>query len=223
MLKLAMPSKPGARLKYEAVNRILSISFERDPQEHVDVVLSINRWYMATHRPRYSWLVLAGAVGFGLGIGLLMELYRRYLLPQLLGATGIPTLAMVLFQFLPFVVLIGTLIAGRTTYLERLHRRTYAAQLEEGYFIDTDVYENGIETTAGDVTVWTPWRAVKEVVVANRRIEIIGDAFVAYLPERAFADKAAFHRAGVRLAELRRLSRLEETLGDLNLELAEAA
>lgn len=223
MLKIAVPPGQCGRLKYEAVNRVLSISFEREPQEHVDAVLSANRWFMATKRPRYTWLVLTGAILFGAAIGFLMEAYRRYLLPLVLGQENIPTLSVLLFQFLPFVILVGGLIVTRASYLERLHRRAYVSQLEKGQFIDTDVYENGIETTTGDITVWMPWNTVKEVVVAKKRIEIIGDAFVAYLPERAFPDRAVFHKAGVKLAELKRLSRLEAAIEDLNPDLLAAA
>ena len=221
MLKIAVPPA-STTARYQAVNRILSVSFERLPEEHVDVVLSANSRFMSAIRSRYTWLVLIGAIVSGAMIGLLMELYRRYVLTFLLGRDNIPTLSMVLFQMLPFVLLIGALILMRTRTLERLRRQAFAAQLAKGQFIDSDIYENGIETTSGDVTVWMPWNTVREVVVAKKRIEILGDAFVAYLPERAFPDKAIFHKAGIRIAELKRQARLAELIDDLD-DLATAA
>ncbi|MBL0370492.1 hypothetical protein JJB09_00485 [Rhizobium sp. KVB221] len=203
MLRYAPQPKSNNLARYEAVNRRLSISFERDPAEHVEVMLSAGRWHMTAPRPRYTWLVLAGAIASGLAIGLLMELYRRFALPLVLDAQMIPTLSVVLFQFLPFVILIAALVLGRSRYLDRLRRQSFETQLETGQFIDTDVYDNGIETTSGDVTVWMPWGTVRDVVVSCGRIEVLGDAFIAYLPERAFPNKEAFHRASVLLADLR--------------------
>jgi hypothetical protein len=223
MLRIAVPPSGSAKTnRYEAVNRILSISFERDPKEHVDVVLSANRRFMATSRSRYTWLILIGAIMSGAAIGFVMEVYRRYVLPFVLGGDNVPTLSMVLFQFLPFVLLIAGLILTRARTLERLRRKAFAAQLAKGQFIDTDIYQNGIETTSGDVTVWMPWHTVRDVVVANRRIEILGDAFVTYLPERAFPDKEIFHKAGIRLAELKRQSRIIDAIEDLNPDLLAA-
>lgn len=223
MLKIAVPTGTTTAARYEAVNRILSVSFERIPQEHVDVVLSANRRFMAVVRPRYTWLVLIGSILSGVALGFLMEVYRRHVLPLVLGQQNIPTLSMVLFQLLPFVMLIGALILMRARTVERMRRKAFAAQLENGQFIDTDVYENGIETTSGDVTVWMPWSTVREVVVAKKRIEILGDSFVAYLPERAFPNKAIFHKAGVRLAELKRQNRIASLTEDMNAEMAAAA
>lgn len=223
MLRIAVPPSGSAKaVRYEAVNRIISVSFERAPKEHVDVVLSANRRFMATARPRYTWLILLGAIMSGIAVGFVMEVYRRYVLPLLLDADQVPTLSMVLFQFLPFVVLIGALILGRARSLERLRRKAFAAQLAKGQFIDTDIYQNGIETTSGDVTTWMPWHTVRDVVVANKRIEILGDAFVAYLPERAFPDKEVFHKTGIRLAELKRQSRIIDAIEDLNPDLLAA-
>jgi hypothetical protein len=223
MLKIAKTAVLKTTARYEAVNRIFSVSFERIPEEHVDVVLSTNRRFMAVVRSRYTWLVMIAAILSGAAIGLLMEVYRRYVLTFLLGPSDVPTLSMILFQMLPFVILIGGLILMRARTLERLRRKAFAAQLAPGQFIDTDIYENGIETTSGEVTVWMPWTTVRDVMVARKRIEIVGDGFVAYLPERAFPDKAIFHKAGIRIAELKRQHRIAEMIDDMNADVAAAA
>jgi hypothetical protein len=223
MLRIAAPPASRTTARYETINRILSISFERQPDEHVDVVLSSNQRFTATSRPRYTWLVLAGAVVSGVAIGLLMEVYRRFVLSALFDEAFVPPFSIVLLQFLPFVLLIAGLIFGRASYLEHSRRKTFSKQLAKGQFIDTDIYENGIETTSGDVTVWMPWTTVRDVVVARKRIEILSDAFVTYLPLRAFPDKAVFHQTGVRMAELKRRSRITDQIDDLNEDVAEAA
>jgi hypothetical protein len=197
-------------MRYHASKRIMSLSYEREPQEHADVILSHGRRYMSAARPPFSWFAVLGAIAFGLLIGLGLECYRRYALPYVLDASEIPTLSIILFQLLPFLLLISALILGRSRYLESFRKQSLASELPTHVFIDTDVYENGVETTSDHMTIWMSWSTVRDVNVAKKRIEIVSDAFVIYFPERAFSDKAAFNQAILQVSKFWRLAREQQ-------------
>jgi hypothetical protein len=45
------------------------------------------------------------------------------------------------------------------------------------------------------------WPAVRNITVKNKRIEFEGEAFVTYIPERAFPDRQAFDTAAKQLRQ----------------------
>jgi hypothetical protein len=199
-------------MRYRTANRVMSLSFERDPNEHADVILSGGKQFMRVTKSHISWFAVVGATLFGLVLGLLLELYRRFVLPLVLDAEVIAPLPVILSQLLPFLLLVSGLILGRSLYLNELRKQSVAAELKRGLFIDTDVYADGIETTSDSVTVWMPWHAVRDVIVGKRGIEILGDAFVVYLPERAFKDREDYSRAFQQFLEFWKRSKIADII-----------
>ncbi|MBB1248965.1 hypothetical protein [Rhizobium sp. G21] len=52
-----------------------------------------------------------------------------------------------------------------------------------------------------------PWTSIREINVGKKRIELVGDGFTAYFPERAFSDKAAYSDALLTFSKLHRAAR----------------
>ncbi|MFM2279920.1 MAG: hypothetical protein RLZZ444_2151 [Pseudomonadota bacterium] len=198
MLKARTLSSHGTPLRYDAGNRLVSASFQRDPSEYADIVLTSDRFTQPGRKLRF-WQVAVSALTAGSAVGLAMEAYRRFLLPDLVDTAIIPPLPVVVLQFLPFVLLIVAAALARSWYQRGRKRRALIAQFAPDQFIDIDIYENGIEASHGDIITWLPWTSVREVAQVKGRIEIIGETFVTYLPERAFPDTANFRMAAAQI------------------------
>ncbi|MCV3766898.1 hypothetical protein [Rhizobium sp. TRM95796] len=194
-------------MRYQAWQRVLSASFERQPNEHADVILSSGNRLSSTRAPRLNLFTVGVATAFGLAIGAALEAYRRFILPDLVGLDSVPPLSVILLQLLPFLLLISALILGRAYYLEGLKKLSLASEIAPGAFIDIDVYETGVETSSGETTIWMPWTSIREINVGKKRIELVGDGFTAYFPERAFSDKAAYSDALLTFSKLHRAAR----------------
>lgn len=194
-------------MRYHASQRVLSVSFERQPEEHADVILSSGNRLTSIRPPRLNLFTVGAATGFGLVIGAVLEAYRRFVLPGIVGLDAVPPLSVILLQMLPFLLLISALVLGRAYYLESLKKISLASDIAPGAFIDTDIYENGVETSSDETTIWMPWTSIREINVGKRRIELVGDGFTAYFPERAFADKAAYSKALLTFSKLHRAAR----------------
>lgn len=194
-------------MRYHASQRVLSVSFERQPEEHADVILSSGNRLTSIRAPRLNLFTVAAASGFGLVIGAALEAYRRFILPGIVGLDAVPPLSVVLLQMLPFLLLIAALILGRAYYLESLKKASFASEIAQGAFVDTDIYENGVETSSDETTIWMPWTSIREINVGKKRIELVGDGFTAYFPERAFADKEAYSKALLTFSKLHRAAR----------------
>jgi hypothetical protein len=194
-------------MRYHAWQRVLSVSFERQPEEHADVILSSGNRLTSTRAPRLNLFTVGAATAFGLVIGAALEAYRRFVLPGLLGLESVPPLSVILLQLLPFLLLISALILGRAYYLESLKKLSLASEIAPGAFVDIDVYETGVETSSDETTIWMPWTSVREINVGKRRIELVGDGFTTYFPERAFTDKAAYSNALLTFSKLHRVAR----------------
>jgi hypothetical protein len=189
-------------MNYHQETRIMSVSFERDPQEHATVMLAAGRRFAATRAAGFTWPVLLSAIGYGIVLGLAMELYRRFVLSIFFPLEAIPPLNIVLTQMLPFLLLLYLLYLGRAYYLARARRRALIERLGTDVFIDTDIYRDGVTATSGESAVSLNWTGVRSLAVINDRIELDGDAFVLYIPRRAFANKPAFDAAAGRISEL---------------------
>ncbi|WP_137156908.1 hypothetical protein [Rhizobium sp. FKL33] len=194
-------------MRYHASQRVLSVSFERQPEEHADVILSFGNRLTSIRPPRLNLFTIAVATAFGLAIGAALEAYRRLILPEIVGLDSVPPLSVILLQILPFLLLISALILGRAYYLETLKKASFASEIAAGAFIDTDIYENGVETSSDETTIWMPWTSIREINVGKKRIELVGDGFTAYFPERAFSDKAAYSKALLTFSKLHRAAR----------------
>jgi len=189
-------------MRYDAANRIMSLSFERDPQEQADVMLEAGHRFMAPPGARYGWPMFFGALAFGVAIGLIMEIYRRFVLAPLLGSADIAPLNIIVLQLLPFLLLIFALLYGRARYITRKRRQALIDRVEPGLFVDTDIFRDGVRTSTGAVTVALEWTAIRNVLIHKTRIEFEGEAFTVYIPERAFSGRTAFEAAAERIRAL---------------------
>ena len=85
----------------------------------------------------------------------------------------------------------------------RSDRKALAACLDPTRFVDVDIYKDGICSSSDGVTVMFAWSAVHDLTIGPTRIELEGEAFVTYIPRRAFKSQGEFEAAGERLRALR--------------------
>ena len=187
---------------YDPATRILSLSFTRDPKEHADVMFETGRRMMTSTDPLSAWAGFGVAIGFGAIVGIVMELHRRFVLPLILGPSEIAPLGTVIVQLLPLILLILALYAILYVRVARSRRRALTSRLEPNLVIDVDIFSQGIATSSGQFSVEIDWPAVRNILLEGNRIEIECESFSLYLPERAFANRAAFTEAARELRKL---------------------
>lgn len=179
-------------MRYDAQNRIMSLSFERDPNEHADVMLETTKRFMTPPAPAHRRNILIGSLAFGAMVGLAMEIYRRFVLPPLLGVSEVTPLNIIILQLLPFLLLLAALIFGLSRSGNRRQRQTLIDRLGKKTFVDTDIYPEGIRSMAGTVYIQIDWTAIRTISVSDKRIEFEGETIVLYLPYRAFESRADY-------------------------------
>lgn len=182
-------------MRYDPASRVMSLSFTRNPDEHVDVMLETGRRMMTSPDPVSAWAAFGVAIGFGAIVGIVMEIHRRFVLPLLLGPSEIAPLGTVTLQLLPLVMLIVALYVVLHLRVTKRRRRALASRLDPNRIIDVDIFTQGIVSSSGHVTVELAWAGVTNIVLDGGRIEIECESFAVYLPERAFANRAAFVQA----------------------------
>lgn len=189
-------------MRYDPADRILSLSFTRDPAEHADVMIEAGRRMMTRTDPTSAWTGFGVAIGFGAVVGVVMEVHRRFLLPLLLGPSEIAPFGSVFLQLLPLVLLIVALYAILHIRVARRRRKTLISRLEPNLVIDMDIFSQGITASSGQFAVEIDWPVVRDVLLDGNRIEIECESFSLYLPRRAFTNQAAFNATARELRQL---------------------
>jgi hypothetical protein len=189
-------------MRTDAQNRIMSLSFQRDPKEHAEVMFSAGRRLMTPARGSSVWPFFAIAIAFGAIVGLAMEGYRRFVLSPLLGVEDVTPLNIIVLQLLPIFLLLVALLYGRALHVQQRRMRALTDRLQAGVFIDTDIYRDGVKSSSGPVTVLIEWTSIREILLQKTRIEFVNESFVVYIPERAFANRQAFQAAAKQFRQL---------------------
>jgi hypothetical protein len=189
-------------MRYDPASRIMTVSFPRDPEEHADVMLEAGKRFVASTNPGPAWMPFFILIGFGAIVGIVMELYRRLVLPGILHASEIVPLGVVLVQILPILLLAAGFYLILVVRLMASRRKTVISKLEPRLFIDADIYEEGISTSSSHISVQLDWIAVKSVAVNSNRIDVESEGYVIYFPERAFKNRAEFNEAAMTMRNL---------------------
>lgn len=182
-------------MPYDPATRILSLSFIRDTDEHTDVMLETGRRMMTGTEPTSTWAALGIALGFGVAVGIVMEIHRLYVLPLFLGPTEFAPLGTVAVQLLPLALLILALFALLYAHGIRRRRHALLSRLQPGLAIDVDIFSAGIVSSSDGFVIQIDWPIVRNILVEDGRIEIECESFSAYIPERAFSNRASFNVA----------------------------
>jgi hypothetical protein len=198
-------------MRYDVKDRIMSLSFQREPGEHADVMLAAGRRMMTPRKTSYSWSIIGAAVGFGAVVGISMEIYRRFLLSPLLGVDEVTPLTVIVQQLLPLLLLIIALVYAWIRYVRRRRKQTLIDRLEPDLFVDLDVFRDGIRMTAGTLTLSLEWAGIRDILVGAQRIEFESDSFATYVPERAFENRPAFDAAAAQFRQLWLEAKLKQT------------
>jgi hypothetical protein len=180
------------RMRLDAQDRILSLSFERDPKEHAAIMLAAGRRLMQPRRKLPVGVTFVAAVAVGAVIGLSMEFYRRLVLEPLFGIDQVAPFNIVALQILPVIVIFVALAYILGARAAKRRRQTLIERLGPSQFVDVDIFTDGIRTSSGVLTITLDWKGVQDIVVSKDRVEFDGDAFACYIPQRAFKSRAEF-------------------------------
>ena len=194
-------------MRYDPSERILSFSFARDPEEHADAMMEAGRKLLTRAGPASVWRPFFVMIGAGIAIGVAMELYRGFVLPALLGTADVTPLPVVLLELLPVVLVAGMLVAAFAMRAGIRQQRAIAARLDPKVFVDIDILRQGLRISSGPLLMEMDWTGVRDIVAAGNRLDIETEAYVIYVPERAFASRAAFDEAAGQIRTLWREAR----------------
>ncbi len=177
----------------------IAVSFNRNPHEAVVIMFDASRRFSQTGAQEFTfgvWSVVIIAAGL-LGIG--MELYRRFVLPGFFNTQIFPTFFTAMAYFAP--VFVFALMAWFFYFWSsrRAMRKGMIKRLAPHCIIDIDVTAVGIKVGTNDMVLFVPWKSIRRVAVAGKRIECDTETSVIYFPDRAFADHAAFQNAYKRM------------------------
>lgn len=197
-------------MRYDPSDRIFSLSFARDPEEHADAMMEAGRKLVTRSGPASVWRPFFVMIGGGIAIGLAMEFYRGLVLPALLGTTDVTPLPVVLLELLPVALVVGVLIAAYVMRAGIRQQRAIVARLDPKIFVDIDILRQGLRISSGPMLTEMDWTGVRDIVAAGNRLDIETEAYVIYVPERAFANRAAFNEAAGQIRTLWREARRNE-------------
>ena len=189
-------------MRYDPASRVMSLSFIRDTAEHTEVMIETGRRMMTGTEPIAAWTALGIALGFGVIVGIVMEIHRLYVLPIILGPSEIAPLSTVMLQLLPLVILIAALYGLLSLRAARRRRNALLSRLQAGLYIDVEIFPAGLISSSGGLTIEIEWPIVRDIFVEARRIELECESFSVYIPERAFPNRAAFNEAAKEIRNL---------------------
>jgi hypothetical protein len=189
-------------MRTDAQSRIMSLSFERDPQEHVDVMFAAARRLAQSNTSVLTSMWMFWFFVYAAGFGLAMELYRRYVLVHLASFSTIPAFNILMLQVLPVFILIWLLLSWHNRIEARRSAKAMADRLERPVFVDVDIYRDGIQAATGKTLVQVDWTIIRDIHVLESRIEFESEAWVSFIPFRAFQGREDYLR---RAREIRAL------------------
>lgn len=179
-------------MRYDPADRILSLSFSRDPEEHASAMIEAGRKLAAPTGRVSPWGPFFLMIGIGVAIGVVMESYRAYVLPSLLGTTEIAPLPVILLELLPVVLIGAALVSIYAVRAGARQRRSLVSRFDPHVVIDVDIFRQGIGIASGAMTMDIDWTGIRDVITANGRIDFEAEGYMIYIPERAFANHAAY-------------------------------
>lgn len=182
-------------MRYDAQSSLLSVSFKREPEEHVRVMFEAGRRLTPKPTAAHGRHIFIGMVVWGAALGIVSELYRQYVLILLLHLSDVPPLGLAALQMGPLVLLAGGLLAWYGRRAMRRTRKNWISQVAPGVFVDTDICSHGIRSAAGPIQLTAEWQKVRNIVLGPSRIDVEIETFVIYIPERAFENRQGFDHA----------------------------
>lgn len=179
-------------MRHDPANRILTLSFKREPAEHAALMLDAGRRMMASPARTNPWPAFGLAIGVGVVAGIVTELHRRFVIPLFLSDAETVTLGILILQLLPVLALLVALAIFSYRRTNRRRRAALVSRIQPGAFIDVDIFPHGLVSSSGPVTIEVEWPAVRAVTTDGGRLVLECETFALYIPERAFVTPAAF-------------------------------
>jgi hypothetical protein len=191
-------------MRHDPANRVMSLSFRREPEEHATQMLEAGRRLTTSPAPASPWPAFGLAIGGGIVVGIVNEIYRQFVLPLFLDDTETVPLGIAVMQLLPALVLLLAVLV--LLYRRSLRRRRAAlvSRIQPGLIIDVEIFPHGLVSSNGPTTIEVEWAAVRAITSESGRLVLECESFALYIPERAFATPTAFADGS---KEIRRLWR----------------
>ncbi|ENN84426.1 hypothetical protein RHSP_22544 [Rhizobium freirei PRF 81] len=177
------------------------VSFQRQPDEHVAVMLRAGR-RLAGRSPQKAqnevgWFFIS-AIAVGAGLPVLFYLLRRYVYIPVFGLSPSIHEADIAIIWLVPSLMIYALILVYARWAMRRRLVVMRSRIRPNVAITVTANTEGASWASTNTTIWLGWSEVINIRRVDRRIEFDLESFVTYIPASAFSDQreqdAAFAR-----------------------------
>lgn len=189
-------------MRFDPESRILSFSFKRNRNEHAALMLALGQRLTTSGKRAQPMQKLAASIAGGLVFGVVVELYRLYVLPYAYGPEPTTPFPLMVLLYLPLFALLalGIYLLIRRERARRL--QVLASHFASEEFVDVDVFKSGIASSSGGYSLQTDWTAISEVFVQDGLLVAQSEGHASYLPLRAFSNKTDFDEAAATIRKL---------------------
>lgn len=180
----------------------ISVSFIRQPDEHVAVMLRAGR-RVARRSPQkvqneVAWFFIS-AIAVGVGLPVLFYLLRRYVYVPVFGLSPSIHEAELAIIWLVPSLMIYALILVYYRWAMRRRRAVMRSRIRPGVRITATANAQGASWASTDTRIWFGWSEIINISRADGRIEFDLESFVTYIPASAFSDQQAQDAAFARI------------------------
>lgn len=180
----------------------LTVSFVRQPAEHVDVMRQAGR-RLALRRParahdQAAWFFIS-AIGVGAGLPVLFHLLRAYIFVPVFGMSRSMDLGDMAIIWLIPTLIIYALILIYSRWLARRRLAAMQERIRPDVAITVTITPRGGSWDSAQTSIWLGWPEIRDIGRRSGRIEFDTESFVTYIPTSAFADQAAQDAAFARI------------------------
>ena len=174
-------------------DRSITVSFIRQPAEHVDVMRQAGR-RLAFRRPtnahnQAAWFFVS-AIGVGAGLPVLFHLLRTYILVPVFGMPRSMDFGDMAIIWLIPTLIIYALILIYSRWLTRRRLAAMQSRIRPDVTITVTITPEGGSWDSAQTSIWLGWPEIRNIGRRNGRIEFDTESFVTYIPASAFADQA---------------------------------
>jgi hypothetical protein len=105
-------------------------------------------------------------------------------------------------ELLPVLILLVALYFFLARRTARRQWRAMLSRMQPGLVVDVDVFSKGVRMSTERATIECDWPAARSIFAVPNGMEIEYESFAIFIPERAFANRAAFNEAGKQMRAL---------------------
>lgn len=173
-------------MDFDRQHCIMSLSYERDAKEQIEIGRTATARWLTSRNGSPGKYALLWYIAYIVLFGLLMELYRRYVLTYIADLSSIPPFSIAMLQALPVFALIWLLIVIQKRLAAKRREEALEAGMAGKRLVSFEIYPEGIRSTIGEMMFQSCWTTIRDIVISKRCIYFDYGTWVFYLPSRAF-------------------------------------